>query len=130
VLLNHPPGHLPGTDARPHRDRLSACARHDRVRLADRSGPGTERQAEILATVIEVVARDAGALNVAGCTHLSLRDAWSAEPGRFCQFGLMTDGYVPKPVFRAYRNLIAALGRPGTFRECGRHTDGTPYFMP
>jgi hypothetical protein len=77
------------------------------------TGPGRppERQAEVLTTVIEVVGRNASALNIAGYTHFSLRDACSAEPGLFCQFGLMTDDYVPKPAFHAYQSLIAALGR-------------------
>jgi hypothetical protein len=31
--------------------------------------------------------------------------------GLFCQFGLMTDDYIPKPAFRAYRDLIDVLSR-------------------
>lgn len=69
------------------------------------------RQASILRAVVEVIAHNASALNIVGYTHFSLRDACSANPDLFCQFGLMTDDYVPKPAFRAYQRLIAALGR-------------------
>ncbi len=74
------------------------------------TGPGrtAERQAEVLRTVIAVVSRNARALNITGYIHHTLRDARSAGSGIFCQFGLMTDDYTPKPAFHAYRNLINA----------------------
>jgi len=77
------------------------------------TGPGRapRRQAEVLRTVIDVVARNAGALNITGYIHHTLRDARSAGSGLFCQFGLMTDDYAPKPAFHAYRELIDALSR-------------------
>jgi hypothetical protein len=56
-----------------------------------------------------VIARGAGALNITGYTHHTLRDARSAGSGIFCQFGLMTDDYTPKPAFRLYQDLIGAL---------------------
>lgn len=76
------------------------------------TGPGRppQRQAEVLETVVGVVAAQASALGIAGYTHHSLRDACTADPGLFSQFGLMTDAYEPKPAFHAYRRLIAALG--------------------
>jgi hypothetical protein len=77
------------------------------------TGPGRtpERQAEVLRTVIDVISRDAEELNIAGYIHHTLRDARSAGPGLFCQFGLMTDDYTPKPAFHVYRDLIDALSR-------------------
>jgi hypothetical protein len=79
------------------------------------TGPGRPagRQAEVLATVIGVVARNAQALNITGYIHHTLRDARSAGTGLFCQFGLMTDDYTPKPAFGVYRDLIEAHRRVG-----------------
>jgi hypothetical protein len=42
-------------------------------------------------------------------THHTLRDARSAGSGIFCQFGLMTDDYTPKPAFHLYQDLISTL---------------------
>jgi len=77
------------------------------------TGPGrtAQRQAEVLRTVIDVIARNAEALNITGYIHHTLRDARSAGSGLFCQFGLMTDDYAPKPAFHVYRELIDALSR-------------------
>jgi hypothetical protein len=74
------------------------------------TGPGRspERQAEVLGTVLDVITRDAGELNLTGYIHHSLRDACSARPSMFCQFGLMTDEYVPKPAFGVYRDFLAS----------------------
>lgn len=74
------------------------------------TGPGRtpQRQAEVLRTVINVLARNAVALNITGYTHHTLRDARSAGSGLFCQFGLMTDDYTSKPAFHVYRDLISA----------------------
>ena len=79
------------------------------------TGPGrpASRQAEVLATVIGAVSRNAEALNIAGYIHHTLRDARSAGSGLFCQFGLMTDDYTPKPAFGVYRDLVAAHHRAG-----------------
>jgi hypothetical protein len=75
------------------------------------TGPGRtpERQAEVLATVIGVISREAEALNITGYIHHTLRDACSAGSGLFCRFGLMTDDYIPKPAFRTYQDLINTL---------------------
>lgn len=54
------------------------------------------------------------ALNITGYIHHTLRDARSAGSGLFCQFGLMTDDYTPKPAFHAYRDLIDAPGTQQT----------------
>jgi hypothetical protein len=77
------------------------------------TGPGrtAQRQAEVLHTVIDVISRNAEALNITGYIHHTLRDARSAGSGLFCQFGLMTDDYTPKPAFHVYRDLIDALSR-------------------
>jgi hypothetical protein len=77
------------------------------------TGPGRtcERQAEVLRTVIDVMAHHAGALDITGYIHHTLRDARSAGSGIFCQFGLMTDDYAPKPAFYVYRDLISTLSR-------------------
>lgn len=65
-----------------------------------------ERQAEVVRTVIDVLARNAQAFNVTGYVHHTLRDACSADAGLFSRFGLMTDDYTPKPAFHIYRDLI------------------------
>jgi hypothetical protein len=74
------------------------------------TGPGRPagRQAEVLAAVIDVISRNARALNITGYIHHTLRDARSAGSGLFDQFGLMTDDYTPKPAFHVYRDLIDA----------------------
>jgi hypothetical protein len=79
------------------------------------TGPGRPagRQAEVLATVLEVVCRNVRELNITGYIHHTLRDARSAGSGIFCQFGLMTDDYTPKPAFGVYRDLIDSHLRPG-----------------
>jgi hypothetical protein len=78
------------------------------------TGPGRApgRQAEVLRTVIDVISRNAGPLNITGYTHHTLRDARSAGSGIFCRFGLMTDDYTPKPAFHVYRDVIGRLSDP------------------
>jgi hypothetical protein len=77
------------------------------------TGPGRtpQRQAEVLRTVSDVITRNAEALDITGYIHHTLRDARSTGSGLFCQFGLMTDDYTPKPAFHAYRDLIGELSR-------------------
>ena len=77
------------------------------------TGPGRtpQRQAEVLRTVIDVTTRNTEALSITGYIHHTLRDARSAGSGLFCQFGLMTDDYTPKPTFHVYRDLIDVLSR-------------------
>ena len=88
------------------------------------TGPGRTpgRQAEVLRTVLDVIVRNAGALNITGYTHHTLRDSRSAGSGIFCQFGLMTDDYTPKPAFPLYQDLISAFSRPQ--RRAARATRG------
>lgn len=73
------------------------------------TGPGRspERQAEVIEAVVTAAAQNADPLGLTGYTHFSLRDADSANPGLFHQFGLMTDDYTPKPAFHACRDLIS-----------------------
>jgi hypothetical protein len=85
------------------------------------TGPGRPagRQAEVLTAVIDVISRNAQALNITGYIHHTLRDARSAGSGLFDQFGLMTDDYTPKPAFHAYRDLIDAHYLPGEMNQTG-----------
>lgn len=69
------------------------------------------RQAEVLETVIDVLAGNAAGLNITGYTHHALRDTNSARVGLLNQFGLMTDDYTAKPAFHTYRHLIGRLAR-------------------
>ncbi|BDM74417.1 hypothetical protein HEK616_79040 (plasmid) [Streptomyces nigrescens] len=64
------------------------------------------RQADVVETVVRIIAAQAKRLNLSGYTHFSLRDADSAHPGLFHQFGLTTDDYTPKPAFETMRTLI------------------------
>ncbi|HEY7146173.1 MAG TPA: hypothetical protein VH637_18185 [Streptosporangiaceae bacterium] len=77
------------------------------------TGPGRPpgRQAQVLSAVVETIVGHAAALNITGYSHFALRDACTARTGLFCQFGLMTDDYAPKPAFGAYRDLIRSCGR-------------------
>ncbi|KUJ69595.1 hypothetical protein ACZ90_09670 [Streptomyces albus subsp. albus] len=68
------------------------------------------RQAEVIETVVTTIATHARPLGLSGYTHFALRDADSANPGLFHQFGLATDDYTPKPAFAALRTLIERFG--------------------
>jgi hypothetical protein len=69
-----------------------------------------ERQAEVLDTVVRIVDRLSGPLNIAAYEHFALRDADSANPDPFYQLGLLRSDYTPKPAFHTYRKLIEELG--------------------
>ena len=92
------------------RGARSASSRDHRARLADGARPAADRQADIVRTVIDLIARNSEELNITGYIHHSLRDSWSAGAGLLSQFGLMTDDYGPKPAFHVYQELIAACG--------------------
>ncbi|MFI7497609.1 hypothetical protein ACIBVL_03680 [Streptomyces sp. NPDC049687] len=64
------------------------------------------RQAEVVETVVGVVAAHSKRLHLSGYTHFALRDADSSRPGLFHQFGLTTDDYTPKPAFDTMRTLV------------------------
>ncbi|WP_433249457.1 hypothetical protein ACQPYK_02410 [Streptosporangium sp. CA-135522] len=76
------------------------------------TGPGRtpDHQAHVLETIVQAIAACRTRLNVSGYTHFSLRDADSAVPDIFHQFGLLTDDYTPKPAFTTYRKLIEQIG--------------------
>ncbi|WP_019543990.1 hypothetical protein [Streptomyces sulphureus] len=64
------------------------------------------RQAEVVETVVDVLAAHAAPLGVSGYTHFALRDADSTRSGLFHRFGLTTDDYTPKPAFETLRALV------------------------
>ncbi|MEU0075593.1 hypothetical protein ABZ027_39625 [Streptomyces sp. NPDC006332] len=68
------------------------------------------RQADIVETVVRVIAAQAKQLHLSGYTHFALRDADSAKSGLFHQFGLTTDDYAPKPAFDAMKRLVERHG--------------------
>jgi hypothetical protein len=70
-----------------------------------------ERQAEVLALVVGIVAGHAARLNIDTYEHFALRDADSNNPNPVFQLGLLDSQYQPKPAFETYRALIASLGR-------------------
>ncbi|WP_406273901.1 hypothetical protein OH799_00120 [Nocardia sp. NBC_00881] len=64
------------------------------------------RQGEVVDIVVRIVAAEAEALHLSGYTHFALRDADSANPDLFHQFGLTTDRYIPKPAFGTLCALV------------------------
>ena len=68
-----------------------------------------ERQAEVVETLIRTVNEYRGNYNVTHYEMFDLRDADSADPGIFSQFGLLRDDYTPKPAFEVYRKLVDEL---------------------
>lgn len=76
------------------------------------TGPdrGEEQQATALDTVVRAVYGHRQQFNVAGYQWFSLRDADSANPDLFHQFGLLRSDYSPKPAFARFGQLIAELG--------------------
>ncbi len=71
---------------------------------------GPERPAARQAEVVDVLAAQATALGLSGCTHFALRDADSTRPGLFHRFGPTTDDYTPKPAFETLRTLVERYG--------------------
>ncbi|GGV17111.1 hypothetical protein GCM10010182_42700 [Actinomadura cremea] len=73
------------------------------------TGPGRtpERQAEVLAAVLDAVTGEAGALGIGAYLHFALRDADSSKDGLFHRFGLLHDDYTPKPAFDVYRKYVS-----------------------
>jgi hypothetical protein len=49
-------------------------------------------------------------LNITHYQLFALRDADTANPDPYRQFGIMRDDYSPKPAFETYGRLIAELG--------------------
>lgn len=67
------------------------------------------RQADVVETVVNVIAAHSKHLHLSGYTHFALRDADSTQTGLFHQFGLTTDDYTPKPAFDTMKMLIERL---------------------
>lgn len=67
------------------------------------------RQAEVLETIIRTTYAERERFNIVHYALFNLRDADSANPDLFYQFGLLRDDYAPKPAFATYRRLIAEL---------------------
>lgn len=68
------------------------------------------RQADVVETVVNVIAAQSKQLHLSGYTHFSLRDADSAQTGLFHQFGLTADDYSPKPAFDTMKMLVERFG--------------------
>jgi len=74
-------------------------------------------QAAVVRDVVETVLELKEQLKIGGYELFSLRDAKSANPDLFHQFGIMTDAYVPKPAYEVFRHLIEQ-GGAGTTTSC------------
>ncbi|HEX8065875.1 MAG TPA: hypothetical protein VF520_05055 [Thermoleophilaceae bacterium] len=70
-----------------------------------------ERQAEVADTLVRAVHEFRGTFNVTDYRWFNLRDGDSTSANFQTQYGLMTDEYVPKPAFGAYRSLVGELSR-------------------
>jgi exo-beta-1,3-glucanase (GH17 family) len=70
------------------------------------------RQAEVIETIVRAVHHLAGALNVSHYMLFGLRDADSAKPDPFHQFGIMRDNYTAKPAYATFKALARELGSP------------------
>ncbi len=68
-----------------------------------------ERQADVLEINIRTVHQLRNELNISHYELFSLRDADSANPTLFYQFGIMQSDYTPKPAFQVYKRLIQEL---------------------
>ena len=68
-----------------------------------------ERQAAVLEATVRAVHAQRAACTIARYTLFALRDADSAVPDIWHQFGVMRDDYTPKPAFETYRKLVAEL---------------------
>ncbi|MER5473568.1 hypothetical protein [Streptomyces sp. NPDC002685] len=64
------------------------------------------RQADVVETVVRVIAARSKQLHLSGYTHFALRDADSSKAGLFHQFGLTNDDYTPKPAFDTMKMLV------------------------
>ncbi len=69
-----------------------------------------ERQTTVIETIIQTIYEQRERFNITHYELFDLRDADSANPDLFSQFGLLRDNYSPKPAFETYRRLIATLG--------------------
>lgn len=70
----------------------------------------TERQAQVLETVVRSVFAVREELNVTHWELFTLRDADSSVDNGFYQFGVLRDDYAPKPAFDRLARLYRELG--------------------
>jgi len=70
-----------------------------------------EAQAQALTAEITAVNRDRAAENVRSYEMFALRDDVTGSASPYDNFGLLTDDYAPKPMFRQYARLVSALSR-------------------
>jgi hypothetical protein len=68
------------------------------------------QQQQALTTEIDAINADRAEYHVLSYELFALRDDVTGSANIFDQFGIMTDDYVPKPMFSTYRDLIGALG--------------------
>jgi hypothetical protein len=75
------------------------------------TGPGRTpaMQVEALRAAVGAVQAGRAKFNISDYRWFDLRDALSNTTNFQTQYGLMTDAYVPKPAFFAYRDLVAQL---------------------
>ncbi|HEY3937540.1 MAG TPA: hypothetical protein VGL97_08930 [Bryobacteraceae bacterium] len=68
------------------------------------------RQADVLEQMVRTIHSLSEKLNITHYQLFALRDADTANPDPYRQFGILRDDYSPKPAFDTYRELIAELG--------------------
>jgi hypothetical protein len=68
------------------------------------------RQADVLEQMVRTIHAVREKLNITHYQLFALRDADTANPDPYRQFGIMRDDYSPKPAFETYSRLIAELG--------------------
>jgi hypothetical protein len=75
------------------------------------TGPerGADQQTLVLEAAVRTVSDTRAIYGVGAYRWFDLRDANSSSASFEDQYGLMTDAYVPKPAFSAYRALVSEL---------------------
>jgi len=68
-----------------------------------------ERQAEVLQSIVKTVYANREQFRIWGYSWFALRDADSANPDLFHQFGLLDSDYTQKPAFHVFKELIQEL---------------------
>jgi hypothetical protein len=66
-------------------------------------------QATALEAAVRAVEAVRATYNITDYRLFDLRDADSSSTSFEDQYGVMTDGYRPKPAFEVYRSLVASL---------------------
>jgi exo-beta-1,3-glucanase (GH17 family) len=69
------------------------------------------RQREVIPVILRTLHGLAAELNITHYMLFGLRDADSAEPDLFHQFGILRDDYTPKPAYATFKSLVAELSR-------------------